>query len=313
MAERGEGNVILLHDSGGDRSQTVQALPLIIEALRSHGFQFVTVSELMGRTRDEVMPLVPPDSLWQIWADRLAFGVLNLAAVIIHWLFLMGIVLGIARLMFIGVLAVYQRWRSRRQVFDPAYSPSVAVVVPAYNEEKVIVQTITSLLACDLASQFEIVVVDDGSVDSTYCAAQSAFADHPRVKVLTRPNGGKSSALNFGISYTQAEIVVALDADTVFACDTIAKLIRHFADPQVGAVAGNVKVGNRINLLTRWQALEYVTSQNLDRRAFSILNCITVVPGAVGAWRRELIERAGGFATGPPWRKMPISPWPYER
>ncbi len=295
MAERGEGNVILLHDSGGDRSQTVQALPLIIEALRSHGFQFVTVSELMGRTRDEVMPLVPPDSLWQIWADRLAFGVLNLAAVIIHWLFLMGIVLGIARLMFIGVLAVYQRWRSRRQVFDPAYSPSVAVVVPAYNEEKVIVQTITSLLACDLASQFEIVVVDDGSVDSTYCAAQSAFADHPRVKVLTRPNGGKSSALNFGISYTQAEIVVALDADTVFACDTIAKLIRHFADPQVGAVAGNAKVGNRINLLTRWQALEYVTSQNLDRRAFSILNCITVVPGAVGAWRRELIERAGGF------------------
>ena len=92
-----------------------------------------------------------------------------------------------------------------------------------------------------------------------------------------------------------AQIVVALDADTVFARDTIAKLIRHFADPKIGAVAGNAKVGNRINLLTRWQALEYITSQNLDRRAFSVLNCITVVPGAVGAWRRELIERAGGF------------------
>ena len=295
MAERGEGNVILLHDSGGDRSQTVQAVPLIVEALRSRGFQFVTVSELLGRSRDEVMPPVPPDSLWQIWTDRLAFGVLNLAAVIIHWLFLLGIVLGIARLMFIGVLAVYQRWRRRRAVYDPAYSPSVAVVVPAYNEEKVIVQTITSLLACDFPGQFEIIVVDDGSSDTTYHAAKSAFAGHPRVRVFTQPNGGKPAALNFGIAQTQAEIVVALDADTVFARDTIAKLIRHFADPQIGAVAGNAKVGNRINLLTRWQALEYITSQNLDRRAFSVLNCITVVPGAVGAWRRELIERAGGF------------------
>ncbi len=295
MAERGEGNVILLHDSGGDRSQTVEAVPLIIEELRSRGFQFVTVSELLGRSRDEVMPPVPPDSLWQIWTDRLAFSVLNLVAVIIHWLFLLGIVLGIARLMFIGLLAVYQRWFMRSPVYDPAYSPSVAVVVPAYNEEKVIVQTITSLLACDLSRQFEIIIVDDGSSDTTYYAAKSSFAGHPRVRVFTQPNGGKPAALNFGIAKTQAEIVVALDADTVFARDTIAKLIRHFANPQIGAVAGNTKVGNRINLLTRWQALEYITSQNLDRRAFSVLNCITVVPGAVGAWRRELIERAGGF------------------
>ena len=293
--ERGDGNVILLHDSGGDRSQTVQALPLIIEELRSRGFQFVTISELLGRSRDEVMPPVPPESLWQIWTDRLAFSVLNLVAVIIHWLFLLGIVLGISRLLFVGVLAVYQRWCSRSPVYDPAYSPSVAVVVPAYNEEKVIIQTVTSLLACDLSSQFEIIVVDDGSSDTTYYAAKTAFAGHPRVRVLTQPNGGKAAALNFGIAQTQAEIVVALDADTVFARDTIAKLIRHFANPQIGAVAGNTKVGNRINLLTRWQALEYITSQNLDRRAFSILNCITVVPGAVGAWRRELIERAGGF------------------
>ena len=112
--------MILLHDSGGDRSQTVQAVPLIIEALRSRGFQFVTVSELLGRSRDEVMPPVPPESLWQIWTDGLAFSVLNLVAVIIHWLFLLGIVLGIARLMFIGVLAVYQRWRSRSRVYDAA-------------------------------------------------------------------------------------------------------------------------------------------------------------------------------------------------
>jgi cellulose synthase/poly-beta-1,6-N-acetylglucosamine synthase-like glycosyltransferase/peptidoglycan/xylan/chitin deacetylase (PgdA/CDA1 family)/spore germination protein YaaH len=294
-AKSGEGNVILLHDSGGDRNQTVLALPLIIDALRGLGFQFVTVSELLGRSRDEVMPPVPPDSLWQLWTDRLAFGVLNLAAVTVHWLFLLGIVLGIARLMFIGPLAVYQRWCKRRALYDPAFSPFVAVVVPAYNEEKVIIQTITSLLACDFPGQFEIIVVDDGSSDSTYRAASVAFASHTQVHVYTQPNGGKAAALNFGIAQTSSEIVVALDADTVFARDTIAKLIRHFADPQIGAVAGNAKVGNRINLLTRWQALEYITSQNLDRRAFSVLNCITVVPGAVGAWRRELIELAGGF------------------
>lgn len=294
-AESGEGNVILLHDSGGDRSQTVQAVPLIIEALRGRGFQFVTVSELMGRTRDQVMPPIQSDTLWQIWTDGLAFSVLSLAAVTIHWLFLLGIVLGIARLAFIGVLAVYQRLRKRRAVYDPTYSPSVAVVVPAYNEEKVIIQTITSLLACDLPGQFEIIVVDDGSSDKTYQVARAAFTAHPRVRVYTQPNAGKPAALNFGIAQTRAEIVVALDADTVFARDTIVKLVRHFVDPRIGAVAGNAKVGNRINLLTRWQALEYITSQNLDRRAFSVLNCITVVPGAVGAWRRELIERAGGF------------------
>ncbi len=293
--ESGEGNIILLHDSGGDRSQTVKALPSIIKVLRSRGFQFVPVSELLGRSRDQVMPPLPPESFWRIWTDRLAFGFLSLAATTIQWLFLLGIVLGIARLIFIGVLAAYQRWARSRAVFDPAYSPSVAVVIPAYNEEKVIVQTITSLLACELPREFEIIVVDDGSSDATFETASRAFAKHPRVRVYTLPNSGKSAALNFGIAQTQAEVIVALDADTVFARDTISKLVRHFADPKIGAVAGNAKVGNRINLLTRWQALEYITSQNLDRRAFSVLNCITVVPGAVGAWRRELILRAGGF------------------
>jgi len=296
MAERGEGNVVLLHDAGGDRSQTVQAIPKLVEALRGRGFQFVTVADLLGRSRDEIMPPVAPENLWQTWLDWAAFGVLNLAAVIIHWLFLIGIVLGIARLLFIGVLAVYHRWRKRRTLFDPAYSPSVAVVVPAYNEEKVIVQTIASLLACDQPDRFEIIVVDDGSKDATYGLARDTFAGEPRVRVYTQPNGGKPAALNFGLAQTQAEIVVALDADTVFTRDTITNLVRHFATPRVGAVAGNAKVGNRTNLLTWWQALEYITSQNLDRRAFDVLNCITVVPGAVGAWRRETVARAGGFS-----------------
>src|ERR1041384_839643 len=288
-------NVVLLHDSGGDRSNTIEALPKLIEALRQNGFQLVTVSELMGKTRDEVMPPVPANMWWQTWAGRLAFATVNFVIKGISYLFLIGIVLGAGRLVFIGTLAIIEHWRERHTKYDPAYSPTVAVIVPAFNEEKVIVQTITSLLASDHPPNFEIVVVDDGSTDQTYQRCVESFADEPRVRVFTKTNSGKPDALNFGVLHTSSEIVIALDADTIFARDTISKLIRHFSNPRVGAVAGNAKVGNRINLLTRWQALEYITSQNLDRRAFNLLNCVTVVPGAVGAWRRDLIERVGGF------------------
>jgi cellulose synthase/poly-beta-1,6-N-acetylglucosamine synthase-like glycosyltransferase len=112
---------------------------------------------------------------------------------------------------------------------------------------------------------------------------------------LTLSNGGKAIALNIGLKHARGEIVVALDADTLFATQTIGALAHRFYDPTLGAIAGNAKVGNRVNLVTRWQALEYITSQNMDRRAFASLNCITVVPGAVGAWRKDLLEKVGGF------------------
>jgi cellulose synthase/poly-beta-1,6-N-acetylglucosamine synthase-like glycosyltransferase len=169
-------------------------------------------------------------------------------------------------------------------------------VVPAYREEKVVVKTVASLLAQEYAGPLEVVVVDDGSPDGTYAAARAAFGDDPRVTVLKKPNGGKASALNHGIARARGEVVVGLDADTVFLPDTVARLVAPLADPRVGAVAGNAKVGNRVNLVTRWQAVEYVTSQNLDRRAFALLDCIMVVPGAVGAWRTELVRQAGGFS-----------------
>jgi cellulose synthase/poly-beta-1,6-N-acetylglucosamine synthase-like glycosyltransferase/peptidoglycan/xylan/chitin deacetylase (PgdA/CDA1 family) len=288
-------NVVLLHDSGGDRSSTVEALPKLIEGLRQNGFELVTVGQLMGKSRDEVMPPVPANMWWQTWAGRLAFATVNFVIKGISYLFLIGIVLGVGRLLFIGTLAIIEHWRERHRKYDSSYSPTVAVIVPAFNEEKVIVQTITSLLASDHPPNFEIVVVDDGSTDQTYQRCVESFGDEPRVRVYKKANAGKPAALNFGVFHTASDIVIALDADTIFAKDTISKLIRHFSNPRVGAVAGNAKVGNRINLLTRWQALEYITSQNLDRRAFNLLNCVTVVPGAVGAWRRELIERVGGF------------------
>src|SRR5207249_9882384 len=168
------------------------------------------------------------------------------------------------------------------------------VLIPAYNEEPVIVQTITSVLASDYPAM-RVIVVNDGSTDATGTLLDENFSTEPRVQIIHQVNRGKASALNNAMSHAQTEIVVTIDADTEVESDAIRQLLRHFSDPQTGAVAGNVKVGNRSRWLTRWQALEYITSQNMEKRAFDLLNCITVVPGALGAWRKKAIEAAGGI------------------
>jgi cellulose synthase/poly-beta-1,6-N-acetylglucosamine synthase-like glycosyltransferase len=168
------------------------------------------------------------------------------------------------------------------------------VLIPAFNEEKVIVSTIERILS-STHEKLEVLVVDDGSSDNTAHLARTHFAHEPRVTVMSIPNGGKANALNVGLAAARHDIVVALDADTQFEAATISRLVRWFADPRTGAVAGNAKVGNRVNMITRWQALEYVVAQNLERRALSALDTLTVVPGAVGAWRREALLELGGF------------------
>lgn len=293
------GQVVLLHDSGGDRAQTVEALPRIIQELRARDIRFVTVSQLAGLTRDQVMPPLPPDQGIYSGANRITFYTLSLTGWTLHWLFFIGIVLGIGRLAVIGVLAwaQWRRARRRRTAHNGAsYRPFVSVVVPAYNEEKVIVRTMESLLASEYP-HFEIIVINDGSSDRTSAEVKERFSGELRVRLFTKENAGKAEALNFGLRQAQGEVIMALDADTIFEPETVGALAQRFYDPRIGAVAGNAKVGNRINLITRWQALEYVTSQNLDRRAFASLNAITVVPGAVGAWRRTLLEKAGGFSS----------------
>jgi cellulose synthase/poly-beta-1,6-N-acetylglucosamine synthase-like glycosyltransferase/peptidoglycan/xylan/chitin deacetylase (PgdA/CDA1 family) len=293
------GQVVLLHDGGGDRSQTVEALPEIIRQLRARGYRFVTVSELAGLSQQQTMPPVPEQSGLFARADAVSFYAISLAGWLVRLLFIVGIVLGLGRLLIIGGLALVQWWRSRGREAEEGggeFRPLVSVIVPAYNEERVIAKTVESLLESDYPN-FEIIVVDDGSPDRTSEVVSAGFGVSGRVRLYTKENGGKAEALNYGLRRARGEIVVALDADTVFSARTLGALARPFKDPRVGAVAGNAKVGNRLNLVTRWQALEYVTAQNLDRRAFALLNCITVVPGAVGAWRRDLLERAGGFSS----------------
>jgi cellulose synthase/poly-beta-1,6-N-acetylglucosamine synthase-like glycosyltransferase/peptidoglycan/xylan/chitin deacetylase (PgdA/CDA1 family)/spore germination protein YaaH len=292
------GQIVLLHDGGGDRAQTVEALPQLIEQLKARGFKFVTVSELAGLQQAETMPPVTEREGLMPDADSVFFSVLSTGGWILHWLFIVGIVLGAARLVFIGALALAQKVRARKRKAigaGAAFDPFVSVIIPAYMEERVIAKTIRSLLASDYQN-YEIIIVDDGSSDRTSEVVRDEFSAEARVRLFTIENSGKAEALGFGLRHAKGEVIIGLDADTLFDSQTILALARRFADPTTGAVAGNAKVGNRINTVTRWQALEYITAQNLDRRAFASLNCITVVPGAVGAWRRDLLERAGGFS-----------------
>ncbi|HET6764645.1 MAG TPA: glycosyltransferase [Longimicrobiaceae bacterium] len=297
LAQHARGNVVLLHDGGGDRSATVAALGPLVRALRARGDTLVLVSELAGITRDQAMPPLRPGDAAARMAELLGFGLLGLEEWGLYWVMMAAVVLGIARLAAVLALAAWQRFRpSSLPAEGGGYAPSVTVVVPAFNEARVIVRTVRTLLEQRYGGPLEVRVVDDGSTDGTYELAARTFAANQRVSVHRKPNGGKAAALNYGIARAAGEVVVGLDADTLFTPHTLAALVAPLRDPRVGAVAGNAKVGNRINLVTRWQALEYVTSQNLDRRAFALLDCITVVPGAVGAWRRDLVRGVGGFS-----------------
>jgi peptidoglycan-N-acetylglucosamine deacetylase len=290
------GNIILLHDSGGDRTKTVELLPQLIDGLRARGYKFVPVSELAGLTPEQAMPRSKPSLT--LYANRVVFLTLSWLGSIFYYCFLAAIFLGIARLLALCGLALWNQMRARTHDDPPPpemHIP-VSVIIPAYNEEKVIAETVARILASDYRD-LEVLVIDDGSHDRTCEVVKEAFGSVPNVTLITIPNGGKARALNLGMARAKGEIVVALDADTQFDRETISRLVRWFVDPTIGAVAGNAKVGNRFNMITRWQALEYVVAQNLERRALAALDTLTVVPGAVGAWRRQLLLDLGGYPT----------------
>jgi cellulose synthase/poly-beta-1,6-N-acetylglucosamine synthase-like glycosyltransferase/peptidoglycan/xylan/chitin deacetylase (PgdA/CDA1 family) len=293
LQEAPKGNIVLLHDGGGDREQTVAALPQLIDALRAKGYEFVSVPDLIGKTRAQVMLPLSPEEQFEARADGFIFGIYHWFWVVITTAFILGIVLVSGRTLIIGILALTEKFRPDHPQ-APGQLPGVTVLIPAHNEESVIVQTVASVLASD-HPDIRIIVVNDGSADKTGELLDDNFSHEPRVRIIHQENHGKAAALHLAMSLAETEIVVTIDADTEIEPDAIRKLVRHFSDPTVGAVAGNVKVGNRSRWLTRWQALEYITSQNMEKRAFDLLNCITVVPGALGAWRKKAIDAAGGI------------------
>ncbi|MGB3281121.1 MAG: bifunctional polysaccharide deacetylase/glycosyltransferase family 2 protein, partial [Pseudorhodobacter sp.] len=284
-----ENHVVMLHDSGGDRTATVEALGMMIDEMRAEGLTFVSAPEILGLGQIDLMPM---DDSFAAKMDGASFKFLFSAKSIFIALFWTTVVLGIIRSISILVLAL-----SRRPAVasDPSYEPSVTVVVAAYNEAKVIEESINTILASDY-SNFHVLVIDDGSTDGTADLVRERFKGDRRVIVYSQENGGKWRALNTAYRFISTDLVVAIDADTVLHKDAIRRLVAPFSDPKVGAVAGNVKVGNRLNLLTRLQGLEYIVSQNLERRAFDKINGMLVVPGAIGAWRVAAVKDAGGYS-----------------
>ncbi len=284
------GGIILMHDGGGDRSQTVQALPMIIDYYQQRGYNFTTISGALGLTRDQLMPKLSTGDVVLSALATAVFGAYALASHALYWVILVLIIASFGRMVLVILASLVQ---SRRKFLPPPQDDiPCSVIVPAYNEAAVIQSCLRSILASNYRV-FEVIVVDDGSKDNTSGLAL-AIADR-RLNVVRKANGGKASALNHGIELARAQFIIAIDADTVFHPDTLRQLMRHFQNPHVGAVSGNTRIVNRHKLITKLQSLEYVVGFNLDRRMGDLFDCITVVPGAIGAFRKSVLQKVGGF------------------
>ncbi|MER5601594.1 glycosyltransferase [Streptomyces sp. NPDC002265] len=287
-----DGQILLMHDAGGDRSQTVAALASLLPRLKAQGFKFATVSDAVGMAAP-VQPAGLGDHLqglalikalqggdWAVWL----LGLLMYAAGVIS-------VLRAAVVLIAARRHRRLRTTSRGRSWGPAVTEPVTVIVPAYNESAGIEAAVRSLLAS--THPVEIIVVDDGSTDGTADLVESL---HLPVRVIRQENAGKPAALNTGLAAATFDLVVMVDGDTVFEPDTVHTIVQPFADPRVGAVSGNAKVVNRGGLLGRWQHIEYVVGFNLDRRLFDLAECMPTVPGAVGAFRRRALLDIGGVS-----------------
>lgn len=284
------GQILLMHDAGGDRTQTLAALNKLIPQLARKGYRFTTVSQSVGLALP--MQSATTTERWRglavIGAIRLSNGTLT----VITWLLYAAGALSVLRAITV-LIAARRHVRGRRSAGSgPPVTEPVTVIVPAYNESAGIEAAVRSLVASD--HPVEVIVVDDGSTDGTADLVESLWL--PGVRVIRQANAGKPAALNTGLQAASYELVVMVDGDTVFEPDTVRMLVQAFADPRVGAVSGNAKVGNRRGLLGRWQHIEYVVGFNLDRRLFDLAECMPTVPGAVGAFRRSALLRIGGIS-----------------
>ena len=288
----GKGAIVLMHDSGGDRHQTVQALDRFLPQLQEQGYKFDNLTEALSAPSAHTE--VAGVDLWKgrawiflVRASDDITGVMVAGLAIIG-----GLVIGRFVLMLLLSGAHARRVRRRDFSWGPPVTEPVSVLVPAYNEAKCIENTVRSLMASE--HPIEVIVIDDGSSDGTARIVEAMGL--PNVRVVRQLNAGKPAALNRGLANARYDIIVMMDGDTVFEPATVRELVQPFGDPRVGAVAGNAKVGNRDSLIGAWQHIEYVMGFNLDRRMYDILRCMPTIPGAVGAFRRTALERVGGMS-----------------
>ncbi|MFJ4358768.1 bifunctional polysaccharide deacetylase/glycosyltransferase family 2 protein [Streptomyces massasporeus] len=313
--KKNKGASVLFHDAGGERSQTIEALPEYIEKMRAKGYTFTTISGALDKQQGQQAPAgAEPGTRGSRLqaAHREATGAilyegkaLVVAVAVAEWavptLSVGLMVVGVAVMGRFGMMLLlarrHHRLRNRRRFsWGPEITRPVTVIVPAYNEKECIANTLDSLARS--THPIEIIVVDDGSTDGTSeIAREAALAlGMTNVRVVRQENAGKPAALNNGVRSARHDIVVMMDGDTVFEPDTVRQLVQPFADPEVGAVAGNAKVGNRTTVIGAWQHIEYVMGFNLDRRMYDLLRCMPTIPGAIGAFRREAVLQVGGMS-----------------
>lgn len=298
----GRNVTMLMHDAGGpNRERTVAYVAGLITQARAAGYTFHTMPQVSPDIRDGNPPVVEPTL-----GDRAAFVMAKAAfewpSLLMTGLFAMAVVLVLVVGLGSTVVAVVRARRRRRVRWSSLAGTDLKVtaVLAAFNEETVIERTLQTLLASEHPLH-EVIVVDDGSSDSTAAKVRRVALRDPRVRLVQQVNQGKATALNHALLSATGHVVVTLDADTVVTPQTVTNLVRHFAadpDGRLGGVAGVVRVGNRTrNLLTRWQALEYLTQIGIERSAQDAFGAISIVPGACAAWRREAILEVGGYAS----------------
>ncbi|MFB9734556.1 polysaccharide deacetylase family protein [Streptomyces thermocoprophilus] len=291
--KHGKGAIVLMHDSGGDRHQTVQALNRFLPELQAKGYKFLNLTEALDAPSAHTK--VTGLELWKgkAWVFLVEASD-NITAVLVVGLAAIGFLV-FARFGLMLLLSGWHARKTRRKNFRwgprPVTEP-VTVLVPAYNEAKCIENTVRSLMLSE--HPIEVLVIDDGSSDGTARIVEAM--NLPNVRVIRQLNAGKPAALNRGLANASHDIIVMMDGDTVFEPSTVRELVQPFADPRVGAVAGNAKVGNKDTLIGAWQHIEYVMGFNLDRRMYDVLQCMPTIPGAVGAFRRTALERVGGMS-----------------
>ncbi|MFF3405694.1 glycosyltransferase [Streptomyces sp. NPDC002742] len=289
----GKGAIVLMHDSGGDRHQTVQALDKFVPELQRQGYDFENLTEALNAPSAHT-----PVKGLDLWKGKAWIFLVQASEKITDGLIVCIAIIGVlvfTRFGMMLLLSVLHARRVRRKGFrwGPAsVTEPVSVLVPAYNEAKCIENTVNSLMTSE--HPVEIIVIDDGSSDGTARIVEDMRLRN--VRVVRQQNAGKPAALNRGLANASHDIIVMMDGDTVFEPATVRELVQPFADPRVGAVAGNAKVGNRDSLIGAWQHIEYVMGFNLDRRMYDILRCMPTIPGAVGAFRRSALERVGGMS-----------------
>jgi len=289
--QRHDGNIILLHDAGGDRSQTLEALPRIIEYLQARNDTIVPLSKLLNTTRDALMPPLPGGQTMSHYISSTGFRVVHAVQEFLWAFMVVATVLVVIRTLIVIYLAYRFRRSSPVDFAEPA-----SVVIAAYNEGKVIAATLHSLLKTDYQGELDVIVVDDGSRDDTAAEVEKIAATDERVRLIRQENHGKARALQRGIGAARHGLIVFIDADTHCQRQTLPQLLAPFSNPDIGGVSGHAKVGNLRSFIGRCQSLEYTVGFNLDRRAYTRWNCITVLPGAISAIRKTAIERAGGLS-----------------